>query len=83
MPEAQTTQRVLGFSPPCSYRIPEGASPETLSDFYVAQVEEAIATFQERGIGVAGILFCPDFANEGLVKPRMLPKSYISGDFVF
>jgi 4-aminobutyrate aminotransferase-like enzyme len=69
MPEAQTTRRVLGFSPPCSYRGPQDLSEEQLADAYVGEVEQAIATFQQRGIGVAGILFCPDFANEGLVNP--------------
>jgi 4-aminobutyrate aminotransferase-like enzyme len=69
MPEAKTTRRVLGFSPPCSYRGVDGVTAAQLEDHYVAEVERAIATFQERGIGVAGILFCPDFANEGLVEP--------------
>jgi 4-aminobutyrate aminotransferase-like enzyme len=69
MPEAKTTRRVLGFTPPCSYRGVEGVPPAQLEDHYVAEVERAIATFRERGIGLAGILFCPDFANEGLVEP--------------
>ena len=67
MPEAQTTQRVLGISPPCTYRGPAGLTEEQTADAYVAEVEQAIATFQQRGIGVAGILICPDFANEGLL----------------
>ena len=75
MPEAQTTQRVLGISPPCSYRTPDGYAAAELADAYVAEVELAIATFQQRGIGVAGILICPDFANEGLVVE---PEGFIA-----
>ena len=67
MPEARTTKRVLGFPPPCSYHIPEGTNPESLADIYAAEVKKAVQIFQQRGVGVAAILFCPDFANEGLV----------------
>ncbi len=69
MPEAQSTRRVLGFRPPCTYRTPPGESPEhpALVEAYLADIDRAIATFRDRGLGVAGILFCPDFANEGLV----------------
>jgi 4-aminobutyrate aminotransferase-like enzyme len=75
MPEAQTTQRVLGFAPPCTYRTREGLSGESLCAAYLEDIDRAIATFQERGLGVAGILLCPDFANEGLVEP---PADFLS-----
>jgi len=74
MPEARTTQRVLAFPPPCSYRIPVGASADSLADFYAAEVAKAVATFSQRGLGVAGILICPEFANEGLV---MEPPGFV------
>jgi 4-aminobutyrate aminotransferase-like enzyme len=76
MPEAQTTQRVLGISPPCTYRTPEDSAQEQLADVYLAQVDRAIETFRLRDIGVAGILICPDFANEGLVNP---PQGFVAG----
>ncbi len=84
MPEGQSTQRVVGVSPPCSYNIPAGFSvatdsngqinEEALSDCYAAQVAKAIEVLQERGFGVAGLLICPDFANEGLVSE---PAGYV------
>ncbi len=67
MPEARFSSRVRGIAAPCSYRLPEGATSDQLSEFYLAQVDRAIAGFQEQGIGVAGILICPDLANEGLL----------------
>lgn len=67
MPEAQTTQRVTSFQIPDSYKTPGGMEGEALAQHYVDSVQQAIDTLKERGLGVAGILFCPDFANEGLV----------------
>lgn len=67
MPEAGTTQRVTTFPIPDSYHAPGGLSGEALAKHYTDAVQAAIDTLQARGLGVAGILICPDFANEGLV----------------
>lgn len=67
MPEAQTTQRVTSFTIPDSYNAPAGLAGEALAQHYVDSVQRAIDTLEERGLGVAGMLICPDFANEGLI----------------
>jgi 4-aminobutyrate aminotransferase-like enzyme len=67
MPEARSTQRVTTFPIPDSYHAPDGLQGEALSDHYVDAVQQAIDSLQARGLGVAGILICPAFANEGLV----------------
>ena len=74
MPEAEGCQRVVGIPAPDSYRLPPGVTTETAEDYYVAQVESAIETLQSRGMGVAGILLCPEFANEGLLNA---PEGFI------
>lgn len=68
MPEAQTTRRVRSFAIPDSYIGLAGVAPEALADAYADQVKAAIEAFAADGIGLAGILICPDFANEGLVN---------------
>ena len=65
MPEAQTTQRVLGFTPPCTYRM---SDHDVSGEIYLQEIRQAITQFKERGIGLAGILLCPAFANEGLIN---------------
>ena len=65
MPEAQSTQRVLGFTPPCTYRM---SGHEVSGEIYLQEIRQAITQFKERGIGIAGILLCPAFANEGLIN---------------
>ena len=67
MPEARTTRRVIGISPPCTYRVARGRTETEIKDAYLAEVQQAITCFQERGLGLAGLLLCPDFANEGLL----------------
>ncbi|MEK9543148.1 MAG: aminotransferase class III-fold pyridoxal phosphate-dependent enzyme, partial [Luminiphilus sp.] len=74
MPEAQGCQRVVGIPAPDSYRLPPGVTTESAEDYYVAQVESAIEILQSRGMGVAGILLCPEFANEGLLNA---PEGFI------
>ena len=69
MPEADGCQRVVGVPAPDAYRLPPGIAAEDAEDFYVRQVELAVETLQARGVGVAGILVCPAFANEGLLNP--------------
>lgn len=51
---------------PDYYRTAPGLTDEALLDAYVAKVADAIAAFQTSGIGFAGMLVCPIFANEGL-----------------
>ncbi|MCC7461317.1 MAG: aspartate aminotransferase family protein [Gammaproteobacteria bacterium] len=51
---------------PDSYRALGGLTGAALRDAYVARVEEAIAGLQRDGFGVAAMLVCPIFANEGL-----------------
>jgi 4-aminobutyrate aminotransferase-like enzyme len=77
MPEARTTKRVKAFPIPDSYRPLGGLSGEALADAYAAHVQKAIDEFHAQGMKVAGILVCPDFANEGLlnVPPGFLEKA--------
>lgn len=68
MPEARTTKRVKSFPIPDSYRPLDGLAGEALADAYADGVQQAIDEFHAEGIKVAGILVCPDFANEGLLN---------------
>ncbi len=68
MPEAALSQRVIGVPPPDSYRGLPGVGAEDLAQAYADRVQQAIDTFAERGLGTAGILICPEFANEGLLN---------------
>ncbi|MEM8562519.1 MAG: aminotransferase class III-fold pyridoxal phosphate-dependent enzyme [Pseudomonadota bacterium] len=68
MPEAKSTRRVRHFPIPDTYRVPEGVAAEALADYYANAIGEAIAAFQSEGIGFAGLLVCPAFANEGLLN---------------
>ncbi len=74
MPEAKNSKRVKVFSIPDSYRGLEGVSEENLADAYAAQVQQAIDEFEAEGIKLAGMLVCPDFANEGLLN---VPKGFL------
>jgi 4-aminobutyrate aminotransferase-like enzyme len=74
MPEAATTKRVKGVPIPDSYRGIEGVAAEDLADAYADSVKAAIDAFEEEGVGFAGMLICPDLANEGLVN---LPPGYL------
>jgi 4-aminobutyrate aminotransferase-like enzyme len=69
MPEAQTTKRVRSFPIPDTYRGQNGVSADQLKEHYLHSIKEAITAFNEEGVGFAGILVCPDFANEGLLTP--------------
>ena len=51
---------------PDAYRPILGLSGAALGAAYAAQVEQAIEEFVAEGVGFAGLLFCPIFANEGL-----------------
>ena len=74
MPEAQTTRRVRGFPIPDSYIGLEGVAQEALADAYADRIKAAIDAFEAGGIGFAGLLICPEFANEGLVN---VPTGFI------
>tara|TARA_R110001599_G_scaffold353462_1_gene592943 strand:- start:40815 stop:42134 length:1320 start_codon:yes stop_codon:yes gene_type:complete len=75
MPEAKTTRRVRSFPIPDSYNAPTGVAPENLADHYAQAVKDAIDAFAADGIKFAGLLICPDFANEGLLN---VPEGFIS-----
>ncbi len=68
------TKRVKAVRYPDSYRPVSDAEGEALADAYADEVKQAIDEFEQEGIGFAGILFCPIFANEGL--PRV-PAGYM------
>jgi 4-aminobutyrate aminotransferase-like enzyme len=68
MPEARTTRRVRTFPIPDSYQGLDGVAMENLADAYADAVKAAIDGFEADGIKLAGMLICPDFANEGLVN---------------
>jgi 4-aminobutyrate aminotransferase-like enzyme len=59
---------------PDTYRPLDGLQGEALCDAYVARVAREIAAFKEEGIGFAGMLVCPIFANEGLPN---VPDGYL------
>jgi len=75
MPEAKTTRRVRSFPVPDSYNTPSGVVPESLADHYAQAVKDAIDAFEADGIKFAGLLICPDFANEGLVN---VPEGFMT-----
>ena len=68
------TSRVKAVPYPESYRPISNAAGEALADAYADEVEKAIDEFEQEGIGFAGILFCPIFANEGLPN---VPEGYM------
>jgi 4-aminobutyrate aminotransferase-like enzyme len=60
------TKRVKAVPYPESYRPLSNAEDDALADAYADEVKKAIDEFEQEGIGFAGLLFCPIFANEGL-----------------
>ena len=62
---------------PDSYRPLHDLAGDALADAYIDQVRSAIAAFQQEGVGFAGMLVCPIFANEGVpdVPPGYLQKA--------
>lgn len=53
---------------PQIYRPMDGLVGEALIQAYLAQIKDAIASFEATGVGLAGMIFCPIFANEGLPR---------------
>lgn len=62
---------------PDSYRALRGLAGDALAEAYAGTVREAIESFAEEGIRLAGLLVCPIFANEGLpdIPPGYLQKA--------
>ena len=77
MPEATACKRVRSIPIPDSYRGLNGVAADALADAYADSVTEAIASLAADGVGLAGMLICPDFANEGLLNapPGFLEKA--------
>jgi 4-aminobutyrate aminotransferase-like enzyme len=77
MPEAAASKRVRSIPLPDSYHGLPGVPTEALADAYADAVKDAIDAFAADGVGFAGILLCPDFANEGLlnVPPGFMEKA--------
>ncbi len=75
-PVGGTADWVRKVAWPDSYRARDGLSGEALADAYAADVREAVESLRASGHGVAGMLVCPIFANEGLpnVPPGYLAK---------
>ena len=59
---------------PDSYRVPAEVPPDALAEHYAAEVGKAIESLAKAGIGVAGMIVCPIFANEGLPD---IPAGYL------
>lgn len=59
---------------PDSYRALNGLEGEALADAYADEVSVAINALQENGSGLAGMIACPIFANEGLPN---IPDGYM------
>jgi 4-aminobutyrate aminotransferase-like enzyme len=63
---------------PDSYRTKNGLAGDALYKAYAEQVSAAITSLQESGIGLAGMIVCPIFANEGLpVDPHLYLQKVI------
>ena len=61
---------------PEAYRpLREGASEAERRELYLAEIRTAIAELETQGIPLAGMLFCPIFANEGLPD---VPSGFLS-----
>ena len=58
---------------PQTYHALNGLSGSALTDAHLNQVSDAIKALEDEGVGFAGMLVCPIFANEGL--PNM-PTGY-------
>ena len=69
--------RVRAVPFPDAYRPLRGLSGTALADAYVDEVRACIENFRNSGIGLAGMLVCPIFANEGLpdVPPGFLRRA--------
>lgn len=64
--ERQEFTEVRTVPYPDSYRPIDGLEGEAAESAYLARIQEAIDSFNEVGVGFAGMIFCSIFANEGL-----------------
>ena len=61
---------------PQTYRpLAEGVSEDELLALHLSEIESAIAELKAAGISLAGMVFCPIFANEGLPN---VPNGFLS-----
>jgi 4-aminobutyrate aminotransferase-like enzyme len=62
---------------PDSYRPLDGLEGKALSDAYIDKIKAAIQSFEDSGVGFAGMIVCPIFANEGLpnLPPEFMQKA--------
>jgi 4-aminobutyrate aminotransferase-like enzyme len=74
MPEFAHSKRVKAIGRPDTYVGLPGIAPEQWGDVYLAQIDAAIHALQQQGDGVAALVLCPAFANEGLIQP---PAGYL------
>ncbi len=65
-PQASVPENVRMVPWPDSYRTPDNLRGDTLASHYAAYVNDAIRDLEDKGLGLAGMLVCPLFANEGL-----------------
>jgi 4-aminobutyrate aminotransferase-like enzyme len=72
--DAPLAPRIRSIPPPDSYRALHNLDGEALADAYTDEVQAAIDSFDEAGIKLAGIILCPEFANEGLLD---VPEGYM------
>jgi len=68
MPEASNAKNVRAIPIPDSYRGLHGLQGTALAQAYADEVQQAIDSFAAAGIQLAGMLVCPEFANEGLLN---------------
>lgn len=61
---------------PDTYRPPMEWDANDLCDRYLVSIDRAIAELEEEGLGVAAVLLCPIFANEGVPTA---PPRYLQG----
>ena len=64
--EPQNFAEVRTIPFPETYRPLNGLSGEALTEAYLDRLRDAIQSFEESGVGVAGLILCSIFANEGL-----------------
>lgn len=77
LPHEETSHSYIRFIPaPDSYHLaPEEQTKEEMAARVIQHLEAAIESLQTSGHGVAAILMCPIFANEGFPD---LPKGFMS-----
>lgn len=66
---AKPNPRVHAIPFPDTYRPLNGLAGAALTAAYLAEIDRAIAGFKASGVGLAGLLLCTVFANEGLPNP--------------